>query len=230
MLAMTAGHVIAVVVLTTMIGGCGSKQPEALDTSLCSIGSTPSALDGKQVRLRSRIESDGMHSSWLSDPSCAEVGIPVTWDAAEENKRLRDLIDVIYSKAEHPGTLDKEITASFVGVFHLTRSPRPSRKLDLLDVTDVVIQPRTDSPLQNYRKQTPMTRTRRSSTNRILAHESSASDHIVMRCDESRVGELSPGNANRTESETDRGEGHLLSVSAGSRDRRGVSVADPFGC
>jgi hypothetical protein len=55
MLAMTVGHVIAVVVLATMIGGCGSKQPEALDTSLCSIGSTPSAFDGKQVRVNSTL-------------------------------------------------------------------------------------------------------------------------------------------------------------------------------
>lgn len=149
---MSGRRAVAAVVVALTIGGCDFKEPEVVDSSLCSIASTPAAFDGKKVRLRSRIESDGMHSSWLSDPSCAEVALPVTWDAAEKNTRLRGLIDTIYSRAEHPGTLDKEITASFVGVLYWEQSQRPGRRLDLVDVTDVVIRPRPDSPFAKLPK------------------------------------------------------------------------------
>jgi hypothetical protein len=40
----------------------------------------------------------------------------------------------------------KEITASFVGVFHWEQAQRPLRRLDLLDVKGVVITQRANSP------------------------------------------------------------------------------------
>jgi hypothetical protein len=125
--------------------------------TVCSVAATPSSFNGKVVRLRANIESDGMHSSHLTDVRCHRTSIFVTWEAAQSNPRLRGLIDTIYSMAQHPGTLDKEITASFTGVFHWRESKRPALSIDLTDVTDVVVKPRADSPFPRSEASAPPT-------------------------------------------------------------------------
>jgi hypothetical protein len=118
-------------------------------TTVCSVGAGPSSFQDKVIRLRAEIESDGMHSSRLVDASCRGTSIPVTWGGAEKSSRLRGLIDTIFSKAGHPGALDKEITASFTGVFRWNEAHRPFLSIDLLDVTDIVVKQRTSSPFRD---------------------------------------------------------------------------------
>lgn len=140
-------RLLAVMTVVLAIGGCERREPAVVDTSLCAIVSAPASFDGRTVRIRSRLESDATHSTVLSDAACRGIGIGVTSADDEENPRLRELTDAISArKGGRPGTLDKEITGTFTGVFEWHESERWPRRIRLLDVTHLEIKPRADSP------------------------------------------------------------------------------------
>jgi hypothetical protein len=139
----------AILVTATVTAACSDPHETPVSATVCSIVAAPASFNGKVVHVRASIQSDGMHSSRLTDASCRGMSIPITWEAADRSERLRALIDTLFSKAEHPGTLDKEITASFTGVFRWRKSEQPSRSIVLLDVSDVTVEPRPDSPFKD---------------------------------------------------------------------------------
>jgi hypothetical protein len=139
-------RLLVAILLLPATAGCQRQEPVTVDTSLCAILSAPASFDGKKVRIRSRLESDATHFTVLSDPSCKGRGIVLRAGAAKDDARVRALMDAVIHKAEHPGTLDKEVTATFTGVFRWRKAERPALRLELLDVTGVVIEPRSNSP------------------------------------------------------------------------------------
>jgi hypothetical protein len=145
-LLMSERRWVALIMAVLVLSGCSKAQKPPIDTGVCSLAESPPAFDGKVVRVRAHIESDGMHSASVADPECPDSLVAITWANAEQNSRIRDLIDTLFSKAQHPGTLDKEIRASVTGTFHWSASDRPVQRIELLDVRDVVVKPRADSP------------------------------------------------------------------------------------
>jgi hypothetical protein len=152
---MSERHSVALMISMLVLSGCSKAQKPSTDTAVCSLAESPRAFDGEVVRVRAHIESDGMHSASVADPECPDTLVAITWGNAEQNSRIRDLIDTLFSKAQHPGTLDKEIRALVTGTFHWSASDRPVRRIELLDVRDVVVKPRADSPFAHTGKPAP---------------------------------------------------------------------------
>jgi hypothetical protein len=53
---------------------------------------------------------------------------------------------VVFAKAEHPGTLDKQVSGVFEGIVHCEAQELRSCNVEVTDVNAVHIKSRSDSP------------------------------------------------------------------------------------
>jgi len=113
-----AGRALSTLVLTTTAFNQVSVSADdktGLLTTLCTIVKNPRSFDGKRVRFAAEFVSDGMHASVLLDPRC-ELGItPHDSDKPQDQAEL-DALDNALGQGM-AGTIDKRITAVFVGIF-----------------------------------------------------------------------------------------------------------------
>jgi len=99
-------------------------DPKPLSTSICSIIANPIAYADRLVSVDAWVLSDGLHGTSIFDKSCIDGGIALT-DATPsgEHNGIDDFDDALYRGS--PGTIDKEIRATFVGTFRW--QPRTDR-------------------------------------------------------------------------------------------------------
>jgi hypothetical protein len=93
-----------------------------IKATLCAIVSNPLKFDGKLVQITAFYESDGIEHSILTDDANCKWGIAPIFP--EKLAGEDDLGKAV--RADHPGTLGKVISATWVGVFryHPGQVPR----------------------------------------------------------------------------------------------------------
>jgi hypothetical protein len=136
--------IVASIVATSF--GCHDSRQRVLTTTVCTILKSPTLFENRAVLVRAFVESDGIHYTRLVDAGCPEQLIFVTWGGAGNNQRLAALIQMIFARAAHPGTLDKVIEGTFTGIVRLHRGTPPLIAIDLTDVTGIVVKTRPNSP------------------------------------------------------------------------------------
>jgi hypothetical protein len=111
----------------------GKKGPEP---TVCSISADPGQFNGKTVSISGLLESDGIERTVLIDSTCKKLGIAIS--SSGHFKGEAKLLNAL--RTGHPGTLDKEITGTFVGKFvWKSREVSPKRILVLKEVRNVSI-------------------------------------------------------------------------------------------
>jgi hypothetical protein len=128
----TAGAAIAALLLT--------RRTNPLSMTVCAAIASPATFNGHIVQITATVESDGLHGSWLSDPSC-NGAIVIGWpEAARKNPRIEQLRSVLF-RSVPPGTLDKDVRATLTGVYRWRADARPPRVIDITDVRDLSVRP-----------------------------------------------------------------------------------------
>ena len=116
-----------------------------IDTTLCEMLACPETFDRRTVRFKAHFESDGIENVGLVDPACRHQGgaepretlVLSSGDRAAFNR-------AIYSGTQ--GTIDREIEATFTGVFLAHPAPfplfiyNPAHAVNLTHITDVRVR------------------------------------------------------------------------------------------
>ena len=92
------------------IAGCSQYSLRMEDTSFCQIAEHAASFEGRKVRFRSQIESDGLHGSYLADKGCGKSIAIGTADTQGMNA----VNEVIYTVGA-PGTMKKSVSAIWIG-------------------------------------------------------------------------------------------------------------------
>jgi hypothetical protein len=111
--------------------------PASVKTTLCSIAADPGKYDDQLVRITARYESDGQDREGLFDTACRESGVGLRFSARTKGtKKLQAAV-----RWGNPGTFDKKVIGTFVGVFHLEPDSHPTRWLDVLRIESISVKP-----------------------------------------------------------------------------------------
>ena len=130
---------VCLLLLIALIGAIpGLGQPSSVNTTVCSIVSRPQKFNKRLVRLRARVNSDGIERTVLVSDKCADKGIAliVPPEAAQSTGALT-LHRAIFQG--RPGTTDKRIDATFLGMFLWSPADVPSRILQVREITEVQV-------------------------------------------------------------------------------------------
>jgi hypothetical protein len=139
--------ILTTLALACTVAGCIARDDDhAVSVTLCHAAASADQLNGRLIRVRAFMESDATHYTRLSDPSCKGQSLSVSWASANASPRLVAILDAVFAKAEHPGTLDQEVSGLFEGIVHCETAELRSCSVELTDVDAVRIQPRSDSP------------------------------------------------------------------------------------
>lgn len=116
------------------------SEPAPSRTTVCSIAQGPKRFDNVLVIVSAEYESDGIEHDALVDRSCEGVGIvPVVSSGVTGGEAL--------SAARHrglPGTTDKTIMATFIGVFRWMPDRDPSRVLLVRKIENLTVKPKKE--------------------------------------------------------------------------------------
>jgi hypothetical protein len=114
------------------------SEPAPLRTTVCAIAQGPKRFDNMLVVVSAEYESDGIEHDALVDRSCKGVGIvPVVSSGVVGGDAL--------SAARHqglPGTTDKTIIATFIGVFRWMPDRDPSQVLLVRKIENLTVKPK----------------------------------------------------------------------------------------
>jgi len=120
--------------------GCNSdlqRTRVAKRTTICSVVESPLRYDGELIEVEGFLSSDGIEHMSLYSKACAESWILVV----PESRRPRELGALKSEIANGSrGTLDKEISGTFVGIFEWRLLARQHRRIDLLSATNLKIK------------------------------------------------------------------------------------------
>jgi hypothetical protein len=97
-----------------------------------------SRYNGKLIRVRAQVESDGIEHTVLLDPEkrCNKGVIPWTKRTSDGSDPFAPIDDAIYRRGQF-GTIDKKIVATFTGTFRSKRNKEHLIILEIESVTDV---------------------------------------------------------------------------------------------
>ena len=113
-----------------------AETPPAF-TSLCDIVARPAAYDGKVVRIRASVLSDGIERTVLTDLDCPGLGIvPESVGPMSKVPGMSELQNAIYRGV--PGTTDKHIEATFTGAFDWRPTQPLKRVLRVTAVSEMI--------------------------------------------------------------------------------------------
>jgi hypothetical protein len=108
-----------------------------ISTTVCDIAQNPKRFDHKTVLLRARFDKPWLENATLSDQTCDSVGIAANLsDKTRGNSALQDVLNT-----GRPGTSDKTITATWIGVFRWHPGKVPSRVLNVIEIKDIKLEP-----------------------------------------------------------------------------------------
>jgi hypothetical protein len=131
--------------------GCAReiKDKGAIVATVCKITESAPDFDGRLVQIQASIESDGTHYTQLVDRSCDTKALSVIWASAGTNPRVENRLSELFTKARHPGTLDKNVNGVFEGIVRCDRRAPISCAVELTEVIELRIEPRSDSPFES---------------------------------------------------------------------------------
>ena len=111
-------------------------EQKAVDVQLCALGRNPKRYNNQYVSVTAQYDSDGTEREGLSDAACKESGIALLIPRdAEGVDELRRVLHGGY-----PGTMDKIITGTFIGVFHWDPQGHPPRVLNVHAMRDFTVR------------------------------------------------------------------------------------------
>jgi len=138
-----AGPLLCILLL---LAGCAhsatpaAAEQAALHESLCWLMADPGAYDGKLVRVRARIISDGLEYVQLVDESCRGSAIDVqVREPHASDPEISNLIKLAYARGMRDSS--KPIAATFTGVLKHQPAGFPPIILNVIGVADVVSEP-----------------------------------------------------------------------------------------
>lgn len=108
------GLVLAAALVVVGAESATAQQP--LSGTVCQIFDNPARYNHKTVIIVSHIESDGFEFTGLVDGRCKHK--PILLDFSTEAPEMRNLVNAIASPPS-PGTVDKDISGTFIGRFEL---------------------------------------------------------------------------------------------------------------
>jgi hypothetical protein len=126
---------ILLLACATNVAMAQSRKP--VSTTLCEIGGQPKQFDGKFVMFKARISKPWLEGATLFDENCDAIGVApylpknVKGGVALDNALRRD----------HPGTMDKDVSAIWIGTFRWQPKRVPNRILNVVEIKDVVAFP-----------------------------------------------------------------------------------------
>jgi len=133
---------LAVLALVTILfapGSCAAKSDDPVATSLCDLIKNYQSFDGKIVKVRARVRSDGLEHTDLIDKSCPGVSASLEsthWDTVPGADILND---ALMSDGPHTSQ-NRLVFATFVGVLKIDPLPYQMRKFYVDKIIDIVVQ------------------------------------------------------------------------------------------
>jgi len=132
--------VLLAVALVLFRAGSNAQQNQPRNTSICDLVDSPKKFNGKYVRVRAQVSSDGIERTNLMDDSCQKgVALWIPQDVRKDPD-VAKLEDALYRRGS-PGTMGKNIEGTFEGRFEW----RPKQKtraivLVLKSVSDLKVE------------------------------------------------------------------------------------------
>ena len=114
------------------------QDSPAQQTTVCELKSDPERFDGRRIRASGYILNDGVHGSLLVDPSCKIAGVLLV--SASNLKGGDKLVSAVMSG--RPGTIDKTIMVTLVGVYRSETDRKPLPELSVEEVQDLKVGPK----------------------------------------------------------------------------------------
>jgi hypothetical protein len=128
-------------VLALLLSGATSscfrqtRVPDAGATTICTVAANPDAFNGRTIRVKALVRSDGFEVMQLFDKSCPEHPLAIVSEKPRSNPSLRAFSDVVFGR--NRGRLNGEVDAAFVGVFRWRSGRVPSRTIELINVSNL---------------------------------------------------------------------------------------------
>jgi hypothetical protein len=147
LLIRTNPAIAGVLFAITFIGICGAQPQQHTNmdpvvTTLCDVISHSETWNGKRVRFRASVISDGIDHTALADPKCKDRVIPrISEEARDRPDVARFWRSLFIDKPR--GTAFKEVSATFTGTFVLDRKVRA---LQVEEVRDLTVTPKKGMP------------------------------------------------------------------------------------
>jgi hypothetical protein len=113
----------------------GDVERKIVKTTVCAISREPAKFNLQWVRIPAQIESDSFEFTGLVDSTCKNDAISL--DYYGKYKGHDELDTAIHSPM--PGTVDKDISGIFIGIFEWRPSKRPRRLLILKGVENLEV-------------------------------------------------------------------------------------------
>jgi len=112
-----------------------SAQTTRSAVSLCDVVKNPERYDNEEITVAAQYDSDGVEREGLSDPTCKESGIALLM--LHETKGRDQLRAALHGG--YPGTLDKTVTGTFIGVFHWDPKGHPPGVMNVRSMQDFTV-------------------------------------------------------------------------------------------
>jgi hypothetical protein len=110
---------------------------ETVITTLCEIAIHPGKFNGMRVEFPAQFNKPWIEQVTLTDNACDSVAVvPYLSEKTEGYEALQDALH-----KDHTGTMDKSITAKWIGKFNWRPRSVPNRTLDVFAVKDLVVLP-----------------------------------------------------------------------------------------
>src|SRR5438034_2966164 len=101
-----------------------AQQNEPRNVSVCELVDSPKEFNGKYVRVRAQVSSDGIERTNLKDDACQKgVALWIPQDV-RKNPDVAKLEDALYRRGS-PGTMGKKIDGTFEGRFEWRSKDKP---------------------------------------------------------------------------------------------------------
>lgn len=117
---------VLIATISSFMPKVGHTEVRPKTVTVCSLAA-PEQFDGVLISVTGQYRSDGIEHEGLFDSSCKDIGIAlIIPSSAKGKKQLQDAL-----RGGSPGTLDKTIVGTFVGVFHWNANGHPPRSLSV---------------------------------------------------------------------------------------------------
>jgi hypothetical protein len=121
---------------------------EPIVTTFCEIVQHSGRFDGKPVRFRASVVSDGIDHTALADPKCgSRTVVPRISEEASDRSDIQQFRDAIFLQKPR-GTAFKRVSATFTGVFRLDGKVPV---LQVEKVQELMVTPREEQPSKTGR-------------------------------------------------------------------------------
>jgi hypothetical protein len=113
----------------------GNGQSTTPTVTVCDVAKDPQRYDNLQISIRAQYDSDGIEREGLSDPLCPEAGLALE---IGHSTKGRDKLQTAM-RGGYPGTLDKTVVGTFMGVFHWRPNGHPPRVMTVLKMDNFTV-------------------------------------------------------------------------------------------